>query len=144
MAGKHLKLTRSSVLMAKFTMEAKSKFKFSESRLFPRFQVYLEINQALKFEGGDNLYYQTFVRACFRMINRPVIGRFVEKSLFRKNVFLNLNWKSKKHILIWEIRPPYAVLDYPSALLENKGALLHKRRSLFKKYFDSILFVLSK
>lgn len=61
-----------------------------------------------------------------------------------KNVFLNLNWKSKKHILIWEIRPPYAVLDYPSALLENKGALLHKRRSLFKKYFDSILFILSK
>ena len=75
MAGKHLKLTRISVLMAKFTMEAKSKFKFSKSRLFPRFQVYLEINQALKVEGGGNLYYQSFVRACFRMINRPVIGR---------------------------------------------------------------------
>ena len=93
MAGKHLKLTRSSVLMAKFTMEAKSKFKFSKSRLFPRFQVYLEINQALKVEGGGNLCYQSFVRACFRMINRPVIGRFVEKSLFRKKCFSQFELK---------------------------------------------------
>ena len=37
------------------------------------------------------------------------------------------------------MQPPPALLDYPSARLSNKGALLLKQRTLFQEEFDSVL-----
>ena len=45
----------------------------------------------------------------------------------------------KNNLQLWGIQPPAAHLDYPSALLSNKGVLLLEQRAIFQKQFDPIL-----
>ena len=59
-------------------------------------------------------------RAYFRKIKHPGIGHFVKKCpFFKKKTCLNLIKSSHK-------QPPPALLDYPTALLSEKGVLLLK------------------
>ena len=68
-------------------------------------------------------------RTYFRMIKRRGIGLFVEKCLFR----LNSNESVKINFQLGGIQPARSFLDYPSALLANKDALLKKGRGRFKE-----------
>ena len=77
-------------------------------------------------------FYDTSTRAYFRKKKRPGIGRFLKKCPSpEKLIFLNLNEKCQKQLLIRGTRPIPALLGYPNALLLNKGALLLKREALF-------------
>ena len=38
----------------------------------------------------------------------------------------------KNNLQLWGIQPPAAHLDYPSALLSNKGVLLLEQRAIFQ------------
>ena len=51
----------------------------------------------------------------------------------KKTFFLILIESVKSNFRLKMIRPPSALLDHPSAILVNKGALLDKGRSLFQE-----------
>ena len=67
------------------------------------------------------------------------------KSAFLENkFFLVLIESAKNNFRLGFIRPPPALLDYPSDFLSNKGALFYNQRAVFQEQFDSILTILNK
>ena len=103
--------------------------------VFCSFTLFLSV--LFVFHRKNEQIYDFYIsRAYFKKVKPPGIGRFVKMPFFKNNFFVSLNKMCQKHILIWAIQPPLVLLDCPSALFSNKGALLKQRRALFQYYFD--------
>ena len=73
------------------------------------------------------------IRACFKKIKAPGIGRFVKSAFFEMKLI-------KNNFSLGGIQTPSVFLDCPSALLSNKGTLLLKRENNLIQFFHSIRY----
>ena len=102
--------------------------------------IYLSISIYLSIYISIYIYiFGAYFKEIIRGIKRPGIGCFIKKCPFWKKNFFLTSLKSVKNKFQLGIRPPPVLLDYPSAHLSNKGALLLKQRILFQEQFDSVL-----
>ena len=92
-----------------------------------------------------NMSWRRFCKTPCRRLGKRSSWRFVDDFLKMWFFFFFLIWIKivKSNFQLVEIRPLPALLDYPSALLSNKDALLLKW-NFSKSNFDLILLLLNK